>query len=449
MQIRWNIIKNIVAVYPAGSKIFVFKANRRRRKWKTVSFYTVSREDSDSWVDSVIKVVSNISSPKRTGLLVVLPRLDYFFTRGLYPRHLEGNIEQVLLYEQSEHIFFKEGCSTLIGDVITVSSSLIATLYWLKNSAWEGLVQGEAVKSFEDLLLIPDIEILSRGISSLYSSQIPAESHDKKSVWTIFPSERGHIHALHINYEGSVTESVLIDPSKSFLIKMLEKKIRGNSTVLCSDLVDGDLLKKIGIENGITVSLEEVIHAGILSLMELPVIRGFNKVARINLPKVPLWGYILLAIFFCYSLFVGYVLFEDKRLNAKLAQIRKEKVTLEKQWKPLEEQMKALEEMERDKSALESITAQTIPMREFMEVLSITTPKDTWINNLILTQGNKVILRGDSRSAVQYMGELSKIPGFKDVKFISPVRKDAGSDKEFFNIEITVDWNEFKKARER
>jgi Tfp pilus assembly protein PilN len=193
--------------------------------------------------------------------------------------------------------------------------------------------------------------------------------------------------------------------------------------------------------------MEDVVRNGIFRMLDESALVGFDSSVRVNFPKIPKWVYVLLAIFTCYVLFAGYISFESRHLSTKLSRIKKERALLEEQWKPIEQQMKIVEQMEQDKKTLESLTAQTVPLRHLIEALSTTTPKDTWVNNLILTQGNKIILRGDSKSAVLYMGELSKIAGFKDVKFISPVRKDAGADKEFFNIEITVDWNEFKQAR--
>ncbi|MCX7823321.1 MAG: PilN domain-containing protein [Syntrophobacterales bacterium] len=451
---RWKVTRNIVALYPAGTRIFIIKVNRRGRRWNLSSFDTVSSGGSgDTWTDVtdvITRILPGISDPKKVSLTLILPRSDYFFTRGIYPKHLVENIANILNYEKSDHVFLKEDYSVITGDIIETQSSLIATIYWVKNSVWETLWQGGIVKSFGSFLVIPDLMVLSKGI---YSSFIAEDSYEVKGTWVVFPIGKNFIHSFHITQEGSITESVLIDPRRGFLGSLVSKKLQNSSTILYSDSVSEGFIKDSGIIlNGqrlLFTPLEEIVRHGILGLLDVPTIHGFNDSIRTNLPKVPVWGYIFLAIFMSYALFAGYILFEGKHLEGKLARIKKERVILEEQWKPIEQQLNLVKQIEQDKENLEAITAQTIPLREFMELLSITTPKDTWLNNLILTQGNKIILRGDSKSAVQYMGELSKIPGFKDVKFISPVRKDAGSDKEFFNIEITVDWSEFKKSRSK
>lgn len=470
---RWKIARNIAFIYPSGEKVFLIRTSRKGRKWNILSRETVPLENNDNWPDTVVKIAAGIPDTKRTVLVLVIPRSDYFFTRGVYPVHLGENIGNILAYEQDEHVFLKEGCSILLGNAVETPSSLIATIYWVKNSVWENFWQTGIAKLFEGFLVIPDIAVLSRGILSFLPFQTQ-ETIDG-AIWAIFSAGKDQIHAFHTTGEGSITESVLFSPEKSLLKKFLRKKLEVSSIILCSDSASENLIKdtlpdhisdNTKSEKVETFSasgenipsdrikpkylyfpFEEAIHRGILKLLESSVIQGFNNKIRVNLSRIPIWVYTLLVVFLCYTMFAGYTLFEDKRLTAKLARIKKERALLEEQWKPIEQQMKAVEQMEQDKKTLESITAQTIPLREFMEVLSVSTPRDTWINNLILTQGNKVILRGDSKSAVQYVGELSKISGFKDVKFVSPVRKDATSDKEFFNIEITVDWNEFKKAR--
>lgn len=467
---RWKIARSMAFIYPSGERISLIRTVRKGRKWNILSQEITTIENNDNWPDAVVKIAAGIPDTKRTVLVLVIPRSDYFFTRGVYPLHLRENIGSILAYEQDDHVFLKEGCSVLLGNAVETPSSLIATIYWVKNSLWENFWQTGIAELFEGFLVIPDIVVLSRGILSFLPFQ--TQQMIDGAIWAISSAGKDQLHAFHTTREGSITESVLFNPKKSPLRKFLRKKLEVSSIILCSDSVSEDLIKDtlpdhiLKLENIETISpsaentpsdqirpkylsfpFEESIHRGILQLLDSPLIHGFNNKIRVNLSRIPVWVYTLLVVFLCYTMFAGYTLFEDKRLTAKLTRIKKERALLEEQWKPIEQQMKAVEQMEQDKKTLESITAQTIPLREFVEVLSVSTPKDTWINNLILTQGNKVILRGDSKSAVQYVGELSKISGFKDVKFVSPVRKDATSDKEFFNIEITVDWNEFKKAR--
>lgn len=476
---QWKIVKHITAIYPIGAKTIVVRAERKRRKWEIASIETIPDGYYENAFEVVTRIAFNSPFTRKGLLLVILPRSDYFFSRGTYPGHLEENIRQVLTYDMAEHVFFKNGCSVLTGDIIGTASSVIASLYWAKHSTWDSFAQDKIKEAFDDVLIIPDAMVLAKGLGAILSRE--AFSMDGiETLWGIFPVGNGQIHALHVIPDGMVTESVIADPHKSFVWKMLRYKLQASQFILYDESLRTEDLKSLGIDPPdikdsvkdtdtnrargsleekpdnaqsspvfLPFQLEDMIRNGISRMLDDSVLIGFDHSVRINLPKIPRWAYIVLIIFACYALFAGYMVFESKHLSSKLARIKKERLALEEQWKPIEQQMKIVEQMEQDKKTLESLTAQTMPLRRLIEILSKTTPKDTWVNNFILTQGNKIILRGDSKSAVHYMGELSKIAGFKDVKFISPVRKDAGTDKEFFNIEITVDWNEFKQALQK
>ena len=84
---------------------------------------------------------------------------------------------------------------------------------------------------------------------------------------------------------------------------------------------------------------------------------------------------------------------------------------------------------------------------ELLSFLTRLTPEDTWLNYLSLRQG-QLILRGESKSAIKYLSELSKTEGFIDVKFASPVTRDPGTGMEKFNIQLQLDMEKLKKSFE-
>ncbi len=55
-------------------------------------------------------------------------------------------------------------------------------------------------------------------------------------------------------------------------------------------------------------------------------------------------------------------------------------------------------------------------------------------------------MRGESKSALKYLNELSKVDGLTQVKFASPVSRDPGNDMERFNIELQLDMKELRKS---
>jgi hypothetical protein len=84
---------------------------------------------------------------------------------------------------------------------------------------------------------------------------------------------------------------------------------------------------------------------------------------------------------------------------------------------------------------------------EILNLLTQTTPEDTWLNYFSVRKG-QIILRGDSKSAIKFLSELSKIEGFSDVRFASPVTRSPSSEDERFNVQFQVDQEKLIKTVE-
>jgi hypothetical protein len=82
-----------------------------------------------------------------------------------------------------------------------------------------------------------------------------------------------------------------------------------------------------------------------------------------------------------------------------------------------------------------------------MTLLTEVTPPDTWLNYLSVRKG-QIMLRGESKSAIKYLSDLSKIEGFSDVRFASPVNRNPSTNMERFNVQFQVDMDRLKKTLE-
>ena len=118
---------------------------------------------------------------------------------------------------------------------------------------------------------------------------------------------------------------------------------------------------------------------------------------------------------------------------------------LETQWKPIEELQKRITNFEQDKKTLSEFNRGRLQAPRAFGLLSDRTPGDTWLDYLSLGQG-QLILRGESKSALKYLAELSKVEGLTEVKFASPVSRDPGNDLERFNIELQLEMKELRKS---
>ena len=120
---------------------------------------------------------------------------------------------------------------------------------------------------------------------------------------------------------------------------------------------------------------------------------------------------------------------------------------LETQWKPIEQIQTRITKFQEDQKTLSQFKGEDYQLLELLSFLTQLTPDDTWLNYLSLRQG-QLIIRGESKSALKYLAELSKTEGLNDVKFASPVTRDPGTDLERFNVQLQLDMEKLKKSFE-
>ena len=96
---------------------------------------------------------------------------------------------------------------------------------------------------------------------------------------------------------------------------------------------------------------------------------------------------------------------------------------LETRWQPIEQLQTHITKFREDQKTLSEFNHEDYRLLELLNFLTLLTPDDTWLNYLSLRKG-QLILRGESKSAIKYLSELSKIEGLSDVKFASPVTRD-------------------------
>jgi len=94
---------------------------------------------------------------------------------------------------------------------------------------------------------------------------------------------------------------------------------------------------------------------------------------------------------------------------------------------------------------LDEFNQEGYPLLEILSLLTRITPEDTWLNYFSIRKG-QMILRGESKSAIKYLSELSKVEGFSDVRFSSPVTRNPSSDMERFNVQVQIDLEKLKKT---
>jgi hypothetical protein len=180
-------------------------------------------------------------------------------------------------------------------------------------------------------------------------------------------------------------------------------------------------------------------------LFQKDEIRTFEEPLYLKPWKVPKVVWPLAALAGLYALFALYQVHSLSQLKENALRLKKQTATLEAQWKPIEQLQTRISKFQEDQKTLSQFNSEGYPLMELLTLLTQITPEDTSLNYFSLRKG-QVILRGESKSAIKYLPELSKIEGFGDVKFASPVTRNPSSDQERFNVQLQLDAEKFRKT---
>ncbi len=181
------------------------------------------------------------------------------------------------------------------------------------------------------------------------------------------------------------------------------------------------------------------------SLLKQDTIHTFDSEIVLKPWQIPRIVWPLAALVLVFALYGFYQSYSLRSLAQTSSRLKVRIDQLEAKWKPLEELQMRITNFQQDKKTLSEFTREDYRLRELLDLLSDRTPEDTWLDYLSLSHG-QLILRGESKSALKYLTDLSKVDGFTQVKFASPVSRDPGNDMERFNIELGLDMKKLQKS---
>lgn len=425
-------VRRVVVLYIFGDKAWIGTAKRSGAFWSMDRWKEVFFQGHES-PGSIGEEVAEFVKGDRRALIVVISREFYNSIRAIYPAGLIDHIQRVIEYERQEHTLHKGSDDLMIYKnsrpiVSDQADSILAHILWAEKSSYERFLQLFPMNSFSSWTVLPDslfVEAFAQGVGL-------------REGWVVIPCGSDLFGAYHVG-EGLITESALIGSDGSLSRSLFLRKISTAQKVIC--VSEGCVKAKADV-----VDPREFFETALRGLLTRTRLFGFEGTVRLGLPRIPRS---LLPLAVLLMIVVGSGFLMDYRLGMaekKLDHLLKERQNLENQWKPLEADLKAIERLSEERNTLERIMKQNIPVRGLFAKLSEITPDNTWLMYFDLSGGNTVMLRGESGSALEYVSILSKVPGFKDVGFAAPVRKDDRTGKETFDIRFVVDWDEFRKA---
>ena len=348
-------------------------------------------------------------------------------------------------HEQTLHFF---------GSPVSVNQHLSVPIFSLQRDVYEKFHQALGAAAFETFAVIPS--------ALAYESFLPSLAHEENSLPIEMMGrliDANHME-IHRFYSGRLLESMVLDRNQDNLRLFRENLLclgdgdcqnEAHIHLVCND---GECSEEYGHEwrEQDLILRPHVLQDSLVSywikyLFDQDQIQSFDSHLLLKPWKMPRIVWPLLFTVAVYSLFAVYQVHSFTKQKEAYRILKKENAQLETQWKPIEQLQTKIAKFMEDQKTLSEFNLEGYPLLEILTVLSQSTPPDTWLNYLSVRKG-QLMVRGESKSAIKYLPELSKIDGFSDVRFASPVTKNPSSDQERFNVQIHLDLEKFKKTIE-
>jgi general secretion pathway protein L len=437
--------KQLLAVYVEPHQVDVLRARRKWRSWQTESVEQFTVPNGEVIYDFLQKLNLRPRGSKATALLLLLPRLYYGFHREHYPASLSDNLEEALSFDWPENVFHEpEQTLHFFGQAASIDHHLSVPIFSLRYDIYEKFYQALAGSNFQTFNVLP----AAPGYSVLLRDRaIDQDSSDVEICGRIISSS-----CLEVNkfYKGLLLDSTVVRNDGDQL-RLFRESLRGLDEVGAAESVHIHLICQAGERNkdhvrqwqeqDLPLSMVEIenplITHWIERLLTQDTVQTFNPPLLLKPWEIPKAAYIVFALILFYSLYALYQTSSYDRLWESSQLLNKQRAQLEAQWKPIEQLQSRISKFQEDQNALAQFGGQGYPMLGLLTLLTEVTPQDTWLNYLSLRE-RELTLRGESSSAIKYLTELSKVKGFEDVRFASPVTRNPSSDKERFNVQVRL-----------
>lgn len=446
--------RQLLAVYIEQRRLEILRAHRQWRSWEIDSVEDMEIPEGEPIFDYLQRLNLRPVDRSKTTLLLFLPLLYYTTHHEHYPAALSEQLDEAIGFDWPENVFL-EADRTLhfSGQPVTLNHHLSVPIFTLQREIYDKFSQVLGTANFQSFRIIPT--------AMTYQALTSPDPGDESSpLLEVLARIVGPSHIeVHRFYNGRLLDSLLLGNHHDSLRLFLET-IRGTG----NGSFEGEATLRLVCSDGDTMAAETFRHAWgamvpvEIQILEEPLVSCWvkylfdqDRVKTFDAPiflkpwKAPRIVWPLLAMVLLYTLFFGYQVWAHRHLLETSHRLKGEIAHLETQWKPIEQLQTRISKFQEDQKTLSQFNQEGYPVLEILTLLTQITPDDTWLNYFSLRKG-QIILRGESKSAVKYLSELSKIDGFGDVKFASPVTRSPSSDMERFNVQFQADMEKLKKV---
>ncbi|MGV8073659.1 MAG: PilN domain-containing protein [Syntrophobacteraceae bacterium] len=448
--------KQALALYVEPNRVELLRAHRKFRTWQVEPAERFILAENENLYD-FLQHLNLRQRSKGTALILFLPLTYYMFHRELYPASLGDQLKEALSFDWQENVFYEdERTFNFSGPAVPVNNHFSVPIFALQREIYEKFELALGGASFQSFDILPSALSYGTFLSPYYSRE------DGTSAVEVLGRLIDPFNLeVHRFYKGLLLDSMIVGRNRKSL------KLMGE-TLACLCESDGadegapfhinlictqaecDADPELGwVEDSLPVQIltmpDLLVSHWVKHLLETDEIDTFTGSLLLKPWQVPKAAYFMLVMIALYSVFAIYQVYSFKHLRGSYQSLQKQTANLETRWKPIELLQTRIAKFQEDQKTLSEFNLEGYPLIDLLTVLTRITPDDTSLNYFSVRKG-QIMLRGESKSAIKYLPELSKVEGFTDVKFASPVTRNPTSDAERFNVQFQFDPEKFKKT---
>ncbi len=447
--------KNILALYVESRRLEIIRAKRQWRTWQLGPVEQYPLPDGEALFDQLQRLNLRPKAGHATALILFLPRSHYAFGRELYPLALQDRLEESLTFDWPENLFYDaEQTLRFTAPPVIGEQQLIVPIFSLPQETYDKFQEALAASHFNSFTIIPS----ALAYRSFVTELTQANGHPSTRIFArvLGPSQL----EVHRYFNGTIIDSFMVRrehvTQQLFLetLKVLTVPNEPDSDesphldLVCTTAEATDTATSYWLSNGLPISPRTIEGSMLTQWMEYLVdqdqLKAFGATLRLKPWQPPRIIFPLLLVAALYGAFASYQWYSSKDLNKTFLDVQTQRKHLEAQWKPIEQLQTNISRLKEQQKALAEFDQQSYPVYELFDLLTQITPDDTWLDFFSLTN-KELQIRGESKSAAKYLSELSKVEGFSNVSFASPVSRNPASDKERFNVRIQMDVDKLRK----
>lgn len=449
--------RSLCAVYVEHRQVEVLRAHRRWRSWQLEPAERFAVPEGESVFEFLQHLNLKPRGRKGNALLLFIPSTYYTIHREHYPPSLQDQLDEAIGFDWQENIFYEHDRTLHFSGPPSASANHISVpIFSIQTEIYEKFHQALGGSFFQSFAVVPS----ALAYQAFLPSPASAEHKDSLNILARVLDD-SHLE-VHRFYRGSFLDSVVVGNSP-YSLGLFRENIEclrnGNGEchldphirLLCTsrELAETERCSDRWTGEGFPVQLDKLddcfVSHWVRYLLDQDAIAAFDSELHLKPWRVPgvLWPLLCLVLLFAALMF--YQSHSTDQLAQASARLKRQTMQLETRWKPIEELQTRIAKFQEDRKTLSEFSREGFPMLELMTFLTRITPDDTWLNYLSFRKG-QLILRGESKSAIKYLSELSKIEGLSDVKFASPVTRNPTSDQERFNVQLQLDVEKLQKV---